>query len=172
MKTSHVTALSMVLLVGAALGFGIARWTGDGHSPVTAAPARKILYWHDPMKPDVKFDKPGKSPYMNMDLLPVYADDGQQGPAVRMNGQVAQDLGIRLGKVERGTLKSHLATVGSVSFDEELLEVVQARVDGYVERLHVKTALAHVKRGQPLLEVVAPAWRAAQEEYLGLMDSQ
>jgi membrane fusion protein, copper/silver efflux system len=172
MKTSHVTALSMVLLVGAALGFGIARWTGDGHSPVTAAPARKILYWHDPMKPDVKFDKPGKSPYMNMDLLPVYADDGQQGPAVRMNGQVAQNLGIRLGKVERGTLKSHLATVGSVSFDEELLEVVQARVDGYVERLHVKTALAHVKRGQPLLEVVAPAWRAAQEEYLGLMDSQ
>ncbi|WP_253192947.1 heavy metal-binding domain-containing protein, partial [Klebsiella pneumoniae] len=23
--------------------------------------------WYDPMKPDTKFDKPGKSPFMDMD---------------------------------------------------------------------------------------------------------
>lgn len=26
------------------------------------APERKVLFWYDPMKPDTKFDKPGKSP--------------------------------------------------------------------------------------------------------------
>lgn len=25
------------------------------------APERKVLFWYDPMKPDTKFDKPGKS---------------------------------------------------------------------------------------------------------------
>ncbi len=31
------------------------------------APERKVLFWYDPMKPDTKFDKPGKSPFMDMD---------------------------------------------------------------------------------------------------------
>ena len=34
-----------------------------------------MLFWYDPMKPDVKFDKPGKSPFMDMDLVPKYADE-------------------------------------------------------------------------------------------------
>jgi Cu(I)/Ag(I) efflux system membrane fusion protein len=173
MKTSHVTtALLAVLVIGGGFGYGIARWTSKETGAAASASGRKVLYWQDPMRPDVKFDRPGKSPYMDMDLVPVYADEVHEGPAVKVNAQVAQNLGIRTGKVERGTLKSHLSAVGSVSFDEQLLEVVQARVDGYVDRLHVKTTLVHVRRGQPLVDVVAPAWRAAQEEYLALMDSQ
>ena len=42
----------------------------------TASPSiaeKKILYWHDPMVPATKFDKPGKSPFMDMQLVPVYA---------------------------------------------------------------------------------------------------
>ncbi|WP_256738012.1 heavy metal-binding domain-containing protein, partial [Paraburkholderia fungorum] len=35
-----------------------------------------VLYWHDPMVPNQHFDKPGKSPFMNMQLEPVYADEG------------------------------------------------------------------------------------------------
>ncbi len=36
---------------------------------------RKVLYWYDPMVPQQKFDKPGKSPFMDMQLVPQYADD-------------------------------------------------------------------------------------------------
>jgi Cu(I)/Ag(I) efflux system membrane fusion protein len=53
-----------------------------------------------------------------------------------------------------------------------LLEVVQARVEGYVTRLHVKAPLERVRRGQPLADIVAPAWLEAQEEYLALLDAQ
>ena len=47
--------------------------------PAAAASAasgagRKVLYWHDPMVPGQRFDKPGKSPFMDMQLVPVYAD--------------------------------------------------------------------------------------------------
>ena len=40
-----------------------------------AEAGRKVLYWHDPMYPQQKFDKPGKSPFMSMDLVPVYGDE-------------------------------------------------------------------------------------------------
>ncbi len=39
------------------------------------ASGRKVLYWYDPMKPEVHFDHPGKSPFMDMQLEPKYADD-------------------------------------------------------------------------------------------------
>src|SRR5260370_19045534 len=37
--------------------------------------ARKVLYWYDPMKPEAHFDKPGKSPFMDMQLEPKYAEE-------------------------------------------------------------------------------------------------
>ena len=36
---------------------------------------RKVLYWYDPMTPEKQFDKAGKSPFMDMDLMPKYADE-------------------------------------------------------------------------------------------------
>ena len=51
------------------------RSTTGAQKPGNVDPAtgRKVLYWHDPMKPGQKFDKPGKSPFMDMPLVPVYA---------------------------------------------------------------------------------------------------
>jgi Cu(I)/Ag(I) efflux system membrane fusion protein len=164
-----IPAFVVVLIVGAALGYGLTRWLQD--KPVAAAGAdRKVLYWHDPMVPEVKFDHPGKSPYMDMQLVPVYADQAT-GAQVQVSASAAQNLGVRVGKVERVSLDGAVAAVGTIAFDEELLELVQARVDGYVSRLYVKTSLAPVRRGQPLVDVVAPAWLAAQEEYLALLDA-
>ncbi len=79
---------------------------------------------------------------------------------------------MRLGKVEKAAISTQLAAVGTVSFDEELLEVVQSRVAGYVQHLYVKSSLQPVKRGQPLADLVAPAWISAQEEYLSLLSAE
>lgn len=43
---------------------------GGDVDPVTG---RKILYYHDPMVPGKKFEEPGKSPFMDMMLVPAYA---------------------------------------------------------------------------------------------------
>jgi Cu(I)/Ag(I) efflux system membrane fusion protein len=69
-------------------------------------------------------------------------------------------------------LAPRLAAAGSVAFDERRLHLVQARVEGYVTRLYVKSPLEHVRRGEPLAEIQAPAWIAAQTEYLALLDAQ
>ncbi len=38
---------------------------------------KTVLYWYDPMVADKHFDKPGKSPFMDMQLEPKYAEGGQ-----------------------------------------------------------------------------------------------
>ena len=47
---------------------------------------RKVLYWYDPMAPGSKFDKPGKSPFMDMELVPKYADEAAGAGAGGVGG--------------------------------------------------------------------------------------
>jgi Cu(I)/Ag(I) efflux system membrane fusion protein len=170
-----ILVAAATLALGIAIGFGVSR-NRDSESHAAAAKAtpekaeRKILYWQDPMSPGARFDKPGKSPYMDMELVPVYADE-QADAAVKIDPSVAQNLGIRLGRVERNADPMTLDVVGSVTFDERLVEVVQARVQGYVTRLHVKSTLESVRRGQPIAEIQAPEWLEAQQDYIALLDA-
>jgi len=142
----------------------------DRRNPPAPAHSGKPLYWYDPMVPGQHFDKPGKSP-MGMEMVPKYSDAGSESVGVRVSSGVVQNLGIRLGKVGKASLKSGLHTVGSVAFDDRLVEVVQARVEGYVTHLNVKAPLERVRRGQSLAAILAPQWLAAQQEYLALVDA-
>src|SRR3569833_4328031 len=109
MKSKSTLWVMMLILAGLALAFG-GYFAGMRHSGSEAAApnadpgkidpktGRKILYWHDPMVPGQRFDKPGRSPFMDMQLVPVYADEENTGGAVRVSANVTQNLGIRLGK--------------------------------------------------------------------------
>jgi Cu(I)/Ag(I) efflux system membrane fusion protein len=141
--------------------------TSDGAAAVAAGGAgKKPLYWHDPMVPGQKFDKPGKSPFMDMQLVPVYGGaDGDDG-SVTISPRVQQNLGVRTATVTTGRLSSGLVAVGSVAYNERDVTLVQARSNGFIERLYVRAPLDPVKQGQPLAELYVPEWIAAQEEYL------
>ena len=67
---------------------------------------RKILYYHDPMVPGNKFDQPAKSPFMDMMLVPVYADGdaGSDGSKVTVSPRIQQNLGVRTAEVTEGLL--------------------------------------------------------------------
>jgi Cu(I)/Ag(I) efflux system membrane fusion protein len=150
--------------------------TAHGGGAVDADTARKVLYWHDPMVPGQKFDKPGKSPFMDMQLVPVYADgdgDGDAGAGqVTISPRMQQNLGVRTAVVTSGTLAQTLEAPGSVTWNERDVAVVTARVNGFIERLHVRAQLDPVRRGQPLADIYAPEWIAAQEEYLSVQRMQ
>lgn len=172
MSRRIVIAILGALAVLAATGFGAYR-LGLRAGAHAAAPAvdksgRKVLYWHDPMVPGQKFDKPGKSPFMDMELVPVYADEGQAQGGVAVSPGVRQNLGIRIAEVRKGTLAVTLDAVGNVAFNERDLVQLQARSSGYVEKLYVRAPLDPVRKGQPLLQLYVPDWVAAQEEYLAI----
>src|ERR1700682_4460292 len=120
------------------------------------------------MVPGQKFDKPGKSPFMDMQLVPVYADGGDDQGAVNISSRVQQNLGVRTVEVTLGNLASAVEAVGSVAYNERDVAVVQARANGFVEKLYVRAPLDPVRKGQPLAEILIPDWVAAQEEYLSL----
>jgi Cu(I)/Ag(I) efflux system membrane fusion protein len=179
MKRTPFAAL--LLIAGAALaaaGFLAGRHgVHDAGVPQAAgAPAagpapqgeRKVLYWHDPMVPGPRFDKPGKSPFMDMQLVPVHADDAAQGGGVTISPGVQQNLGIRVETVRRATVSSSFDAVGSVQFDERQSVAVQTRVAGYVERLSVRAPMERVRRGQPLATIFAPDWLGPLNELAAL----
>lgn len=163
------------LLIGALGGYTFSRYQSPSHE---AAPASKdaegdgraVLYWYDPMVPDQKFDKPGKSPFMDMQLVPKYKDEVTADAGVTIPAGVMQNLGIRLGQAEVLEFGDELAAVGRIEADERRFHVVQTRVPGFVEKLHVRAIGDPVVKGQKLAEVYAPELLAAQQEYLALLD--
>jgi membrane fusion protein, copper/silver efflux system len=129
-------------------------------------------YWYDPMHPDRHFDKPGKSPFMDMQLVPKYADrvtnDGSGAPAgsIGIDPRVVQTLGVRLAAVEQGSFARVVDTVGLVAVDEHRIEAIQVREPGWVERLDVRAVGDSVRRGQRLAGVYSPDLLATQQELL------
>ena len=139
---------------------------------IDPANGRKILYYHDPMVPATRFDKPGKSPFMDMMLVPVYADaDSDQGQ-VRVSPRMQDSLGVRTAPVTEGELAPQVSAVGSIAFNERDQAIVQARATGYVEHLYVRATLDPVAKGQPLVDLYVPDWIAAQEEFLSVRRMQ
>lgn len=88
------------------------------------------------MKPDTKFDKPGKSPFMDMDLVPKYADESgdESSGGIRIDPTQVQNLGLKTQKVTRGMLNYSQTIPANVSYNEYQFVIVQARSDGFVEK--------------------------------------
>ena len=135
---------------------------------IDSATGRRILYWHDPMVPGRRFDAPGKSPFMDMQLVPVYADAGGGG-AVTISPRMQQNFGVRTAAVERERVTAEVRAAGNVAFNERTQVLVQARAAGYVERLRVRARFDRVAAGQALADVYVPDWVAAQQEYLSVL---
>jgi len=165
-----VAGIVLTVIFAAAGGYMLGRKT----SPVVqtasmennAPKERKVLYWYDPMMPAQHFDKPGKSPFMDMDLVAMYDDEQATPGSVSIDPKTIQNTGIRTARVTLGAVEQSLETVGYIQPDENRIEVVQSRTAGWVEQLHVKAVNDPVKKGQLLLELYSPDLLAAQEEYL------
>jgi membrane fusion protein, copper/silver efflux system len=145
---------------------------GMSTAPATAGAIAesKPQYWYDPMHPAEHFDKPGKSPFMDMQLVPKYAKDAPPG-SIAVDSRVVQNLGLRLAKVEQGSFARVVDTVGSVGVDEHRIEAVQVRQPGWIERLDVRAAGDSVRRGQLLAGIYSPDLLATQQEFLIALSS-
>ena len=131
------------------------------------AAQKKPLYWVAPMDPNYRREKPGKSP-MGMDLIPVYEKDGDstmRSPGtIFISPDVVNNLGVRTSLAQRRPLRTKITTVGYVQYDEDQLVHVHPRVEGWIEKLHVKAAGDPVEKGQALYELYSPQLVNAQEE--------
>lgn len=146
----------------------------DDASSTAQNDARKVLFWYDPMYPNTRFDKPGKSPFMDMDLVPKYADEesaNAAAPGVRIDPTQTQNLGVKTGVARRGALTFAQTFPANVSYNEYQYAIMQARAAGFIEKVWPLTVGDKVKKGAPLLELTIPDWVEAQSEYLLLKET-
>ncbi|MEK7816486.1 MAG: efflux RND transporter periplasmic adaptor subunit [Pseudomonadota bacterium] len=167
-KTVIVLVVVTALLAAAGLWYLLAK---RGAGPVeTATTERKPLYWHDPMVPGYRSDKPGKSPFMDMQLVPVY--EGEAGNVVSVRPEIVSSLGVRTYKVERAARARRLAVSGYVQREDRealvLADVFERGADwlraGLPAEVRVETVPgrsfeARVESVQPDIGVGARSWR-------------
>lgn len=180
----RVLFVALVLSLGGALGFAYARMSttapAGSVSSAPLAPAappspsseRRVLYWYDPMKPEQHFAQPGRSPFMDMDLVPRYAEAAQSAVSagVSIDARVTQNLGLRSVEARLGRLASGVDAVGEFQYNQRDIAKLQARADGFVERVYGRAVGDVVARDAPLADVLLPSWGAAQQEFLSVLD--
>lgn len=168
MKTKSLTVVALAVLMAAGGGYSLG--LRKSHvMPDAAKPAeRRVLYWYDPMMPGQRFDKPGKSPFMDMDLVPRYADEEKAVAGVGINAQQQQNLGMKTANVQKRQLTLPFSAFATVSTDERSITTLPAPATGVISTLYVRAPLQQIKAGEPLAEMWIPQWTTAQQEYLAV----
>jgi len=136
----------------------------------TSSEAAKPLYWVAPMDANYRRDKPGKSP-MGMDLIPYYDNQTSKTKdegigTIKISASVINNLGVRTTSAKVQSLQTKIDTVGYVTYDEDKLVHIHPRVEGWVDKLFVKSVGDPVVKGQPLYNIYSPELVNAQEELL------
>lgn len=167
MKMRFSLTLLAALLGGAMGGYWFAGEKTTAQ-PASGGAERQVLYWYDPMVPGQRFDKPGKSPFMDMELVPRYADEQQDDGGVTISARQQQNLGVRTTAAQLRELNLQLDAYGSVATDERGVRVIAARANGLIDKLYVRASQQQVKKGQALAQLWIPDWSAAQQEYLAI----
>ena len=162
------TLMAIAITIAAVGGYFVGQ--KQTHQPDAASQPseRKVLYWYDPMVPGQRFDKPGKSPFMDMDLVPRYADEAQAASGVVISTQQQQNLGMKTANVEMRQLVSPFSAFATVATDERNVSVLSAPANGVVSKLFVNAPQQQVKAGEALAQLWIPQWTAAQQEYLAV----
>lgn len=94
------------------------------------------------------------------------AGAGAGGAPVHLTAAEAGRIGVTYAAAELRALVSEVRAVGNVTYDETRQVLVNPKIEGWVERLHVDFTGAPVRRGQPLMEVYSPMLVSAQEELI------
>lgn len=171
---SSSTQLRQLLILSLGMGLGAVVTLVAVTSPMlSSAPATqpesttpKVLYWYDPMVPAQHFDKPGKSPFMDMELVPKYAESGPTTNTLQIDPAQVQNLGMRTTKVLRMRLHPQHDLPGTLRFNERNQAVIQLRAGGFVEKAWPLAPGDKVAAGQPIATFYVPEWLNIQNELL------
>jgi|SRR5271165_4544473 len=167
MKWVGLLPLAGCLLVGGFVGYRI--------NKSAIKPARRILFYQDPMHPAYRSEKPGIAPDCGMQLVPVYADDvaGSMAPAAMQSDRgtvldpaVQRLYGIQVVPVKMETGKGEARLFGRVEADETRIFRIEFGTDGYVKETHGDAVGTRVSKDQQLATVYSPEFLAVAGGYL------
>ena len=164
------TAAAAITVVSLATGYGLAQLGGTaGGDPAAEAGCEEVLYWYDPMVPEQHFEEPGKSPFMDMQLVPKCAGETADTGGVSIDPAMVQNFGIRTAEAEFGVLEPEVTVTGTLAYNGSDVAIVQPRAGGYVQRTYGRAPQDVIARGAPIVDLLVPEWGGAQREYLAVL---
>ncbi|MCE9680366.1 efflux RND transporter periplasmic adaptor subunit [Shewanella sp. AS1] len=132
-------------------------------APLNSEPSIKYVC---PMHAHIISDVPGTCPICGMNLEKVEVGGSQHEVQIDVSGSMQQALALKVAKVEKETLQRFVSSVGQVGYDESQITHVHARVNGWLEKLKVKSVGDKITKGQLLYEIYSPDLINAQDDYL------
>lgn len=149
MKKHHlvgfvVTALALVAVGYAAKNGSVAK----KEMPASAA----VHQGHDVAKPQVA-EKPQQ----------------EEQPAVEIPEDKQHMIGVKIVEIGVTELRKVIRTVGRIDYDERNSATINAKFEGWIEKLHIDYTGRYVKKGEPLAELYSPELVATQQEFLNAL---
>jgi RND family efflux transporter MFP subunit len=132
---------------------------------------RKILFYRNPMNPDITSPVPAKDD-MGMDYVPVYADQAQpkaEGGTVAVSPAAVQNMNVTTVVAERHDVTRQIRTVGILDYDQEKMVSVTTKYSGYIEKAFVNYLGQPVRKGQPLFEIYSPELVQTEQELISAL---
>ncbi len=159
------TIVIIIIALAAGLGSGYILFQGqDSSDAVSDSP--KQLYTCG-MHPEVISEDPGYCPLCGMKLTPRRdgGGGGSQGSLV-IDPTTSQNMGVKTAAATYRTLSREIRAFGKIDIAEPMIQSVNLKVPGWVERLFVDYEGEETFEGQPLLDIYSPKLVAAQQEFL------
>jgi len=137
-----------------------------------------VDYYTCTMHPSVRSQDPkGKCPICSMDLVPVMKKGAMAAVAPQATAlnefnvpvERQQQIGVTYAAVARKPLHHTIRSVGMVVPDKGRNWQFVSRVDGYVQKLDVKSPGEIVEKGAPLLSIYSPDLLTSEREFVELL---
>ncbi|WP_110457621.1 efflux RND transporter periplasmic adaptor subunit [Shewanella algidipiscicola] len=132
-------------------------------APLTGEPSIKYVC---PMHAHIISDVPSTCPICGMNLEKVEVGGAQSEIEIQVSGGMQQALALKVAPATRDTMWKFVRTVGQIGYDESEISHIHARVNGWIEKLAIKSVGDKVTKGQLLYEIYSPDLINAQDDYL------
>jgi membrane fusion protein, copper/silver efflux system len=93
----------------------------------------------------------------------------QEVPKVEITPEQQKLIGVKVVKVFLNPMTKVIRTVGRIETNERNIATVNAKIEGWIEKLYVDYTGSNVKKGQPLAEIYSPDLLTTQMEFINTL---
>ena len=90
-------------------------------------------------------------------------------PTVEIPADKQKLIGLKTAAVGLQSLTKTIRTVGRIENDERKQAFINAKVEGWIEKLYINATGVTIKQGQPVAEIYSPELLATQQEFLNVL---
>ena len=147
MKKTRIVYIIIALVVIAAASAGAYYYLQSGAEPQAAQSAEPAAI-------------------ANTDDDDIFDQAEDEAPTIELAEGAVKLMGVRSVAASIAPMRQSVRTIGRVEVDEKNLHSINAKVEGWIEKLYVDYTGRPVKKGEPLAEIYSPELLATQQELL------